>query len=100
MIQSTTATTATTDTTTTTTASSARPSSATSGLDDVRVVKVTKSSTGLDFSIKGGAEHGLPILISRIFENGAAAKTGQLNTGDCVSQRECFGRLYIETKTN
>eukprot|EP01137_Pigoraptor_chileana_P023442 Opistho-2@89715 len=46
-----------------------------------RVVKVTKSNTGLDFSIKGGSDHKLPILISRIFENGAAARTN-LKCGD------------------
>ncbi|XP_004345405.1 hypothetical protein CAOG_05815 [Capsaspora owczarzaki ATCC 30864] len=51
---------------------------------DTRSVKVVKSATGLDFSIKGGSEHSLPILISRIFENGAAAKTGELHTGDTI----------------
>ncbi|XP_064597354.1 gamma-2-syntrophin-like isoform X2 [Liolophura sinensis] len=39
---------------------------------------------GLGLSVKGGAEHKLPVLISRIFKNQAADKTGQLFVGDAI----------------
>lgn len=39
---------------------------------------------GLGLSIKGGAEHKLPILISRIYKNQAADQTGELFVGDAV----------------
>lgn len=39
---------------------------------------------GLGLSIKGGAEHKLPILISRIYKNQAADLTGELFVGDAI----------------
>lgn len=39
---------------------------------------------GLGLSIKGGAEHKLPILISRIYKNQAAERTGDLFVGDAI----------------
>lgn len=39
---------------------------------------------GLGISIKGGAEHKLPILISRIFKDQAADQTGELFVGDAI----------------
>lgn len=39
---------------------------------------------GLGLSIKGGAEHKLPILISRIYKNQAADATGELFVGDAI----------------
>lgn len=39
---------------------------------------------GLGLSIKGGAEHKLPILISRIYKDQAADITGQLFVGDAI----------------
>lgn len=39
---------------------------------------------GLGLSIKGGAEHKLPVLISRIYENQAADATGELFVGDAI----------------
>lgn len=39
---------------------------------------------GLGLSIKGGAEHKLPILISRIFKDQAADRTGELFVGDAI----------------
>lgn len=39
---------------------------------------------GLGLSIKGGAEHKLPILVSRIFKDQAADQTGQLFVGDAI----------------
>ncbi|KAL1115654.1 hypothetical protein AAG570_005944 [Ranatra chinensis] len=51
----------------------------------VRIVGVTRQKIGgLGLSIKGGAEHKLPILISRIFRDQAADQTGQLFVGDAI----------------
>lgn len=41
-------------------------------------------SGGLGLSIKGGAEHKLPILISKIYKDQAADITGQLFVGDAI----------------
>ncbi|CAG2055459.1 unnamed protein product [Timema podura] len=50
-----------------------------------RMVNVTRQKVGgLGLSIKGGAEHKLPVLISRIFKNQAADQTGQLFIGDAI----------------
>jgi hypothetical protein len=50
-----------------------------------RIVSVTRQKVGgLGLSIKGGAEHKLPILISRIFKDQAADRTGELFVGDAV----------------
>ena len=51
----------------------------------IRRVKVIRQrNSGLGLSIKGGAEHKLPILISRIFKDQAADLTGQLFVGDAI----------------
>ncbi|BES92258.1 PDZ domain (Also known as DHR or GLGF) [Nesidiocoris tenuis] len=51
----------------------------------VRIVGVTRQKIGgLGLSIKGGAEHKLPILVSRIFKDQAADQTGQLFVGDAI----------------
>ncbi|KAF6212929.1 hypothetical protein GE061_010641 [Apolygus lucorum] len=51
----------------------------------VRIVGVTRQKVGgLGLSIKGGAEHKLPILVSRIFKEQAADQTGQLFVGDAI----------------
>jgi PDZ domain (Also known as DHR or GLGF). len=39
---------------------------------------------GLGISIKGGAEHKLPILISKIVKGKSADLTGQLFVGDAI----------------
>lgn len=39
---------------------------------------------GLGLSVKGGAEHSLPVLVSRIFKDQAADRTGQLFVGDAI----------------
>lgn len=50
-----------------------------------RMVQITRQKVGgLGLSIKGGAEHKLPILISRIYKDQAADLTGQLFVGDAV----------------
>lgn len=50
-----------------------------------RTVKMKRrKDTGLGISIKGGAEHKLPIMISRIFPRQAADETGQLFVGDAI----------------
>lgn len=50
-----------------------------------RMVQVRRQKVGgLGLSIKGGAEHKLPILISRIYKNQAADATGELFVGDAI----------------
>ena len=52
-----------------------------------RTVSVRRERVGgLGLSVKGGAEHNLPILISRIFKDQAADKTGSLFVGDAILQ--------------
>lgn len=49
------------------------------------MVQITRQKQGgLGLSIKGGAEHKLPILISRIYKDQAADITGQLFVGDAI----------------
>lgn len=43
-----------------------------------------RADTGLGISVKGGAEHKLPILISRVYPRQAADETGQLFVGDAI----------------
>ncbi|XP_037783558.1 gamma-1-syntrophin-like [Penaeus monodon] len=51
----------------------------------IRRVKVIRQrASGLGLSIKGGSEHKLPILISRIFKDQAADLTGKLFVGDAI----------------
>ncbi|XP_071544154.1 gamma-1-syntrophin isoform X2 [Panulirus ornatus] len=51
----------------------------------IRRVKVIRQrNSGLGLSIKGGSEHKLPILISRIFKDQAADLTGKLFVGDAI----------------
>lgn len=50
-----------------------------------RMVQITRQKEGgLGLSIKGGSEHKLPILISRIYKDHAADRTGQLFVGDAI----------------
>ena len=83
-----------------------------------RIVKIVKEAdAGLGISIKGGRENRMPVVISKIFENMAAATTGQLHCGDailscngfdlsnashddCVAALRCAGSVVIlEGKT-
>lgn len=54
---------------------------------------------GLGLSIKGGAEHKLPILISRIYKNQAADQTGELFVGDAIIKGIFFNK-YISLGMN
>uniref|UniRef100_A0A8C4WD72 Syntrophin gamma 2 n=1 Tax=Gopherus evgoodei TaxID=1825980 RepID=A0A8C4WD72_9SAUR len=47
---------------------------------------------GLGLSIKGGAEHKVPVVISKIFKDQAADQTGMLFIGDALIQ---VSKLYI-----
>ncbi|XP_071497041.1 gamma-2-syntrophin-like [Diadema antillarum] len=50
-----------------------------------RTVTVRRQKVGgLGLSIKGGAEHNIPILVSRIFKDQAADQTGELYVGDAI----------------
>lgn len=53
---------------------------------------------GLGLSIKGGAEHKLPILISRIYKNQAAAQTGELFVGDAIIKGKQLKLMLEEPK--
>lgn len=49
------------------------------------MVQITRQKVGgLGLSIKGGAEHKLPVLISRIYKGQAADECGQLFVGDAI----------------
>ena len=49
------------------------------------MVQITRQKVGgLGLSIKGGAEHKLPVLISRIYKGQAADQCGQLFVGDAI----------------
>ncbi len=39
-----------------------------------KTVHLQRKKSGLDFSVKGGKEHGIPIVVSWIKENGAACE--------------------------
>lgn len=56
---------------------------------------VRDEKTGLGLSIKGGAEHCLPIMISQIFKDQAADKTGKLFVGDAIIKGVYFFNLDI-----
>lgn len=50
-----------------------------------RMVQITRQKVGgLGLSIKGGAEHKLPVLISKIYKSQAADQSGQLFVGDAI----------------
>ncbi|XP_038656296.1 gamma-2-syntrophin isoform X3 [Scyliorhinus canicula] len=52
-----------------------------------RTVKLRRQPVGgMGLSIKGGAEHGVPVVISKIFKDQAADQTGMLFVGDAVLQ--------------
>jgi len=55
------------------------------GVGELRTIKFYKDAKEpLGLSITGGKEHGVPILISEIHENGLAARCGQLYVGDSI----------------
>ena len=39
-----------------------------------KTVKLRKGATGLDFEVKGGIEHGIPIVVSRVHPGGVAGR--------------------------
>nr|CAB3266450.1 gamma-1-syntrophin-like [Phallusia mammillata] len=50
-----------------------------------RVVTIKRQpGGGLGISVKGGAEHGIPVLISRVFRGQAADQTHLLHPGDAI----------------
>nr|7QQL_A Chain A, Gamma-2-syntrophin,Annexin A2 [Homo sapiens]7QQL_B Chain B, Gamma-2-syntrophin,Annexin A2 [Homo sapiens]7QQL_C Chain C, Gamma-2-syntrophin,Annexin A2 [Homo sapiens] len=52
---------------------------------------------GLGLSIKGGSEHNVPVVISKIFEDQAADQTGMLFVGDAVLQ---VNGIHVENATH
>lgn len=53
---------------------------------------------GLGLSIKGGAEHKLPILISRIYKSQAAHQTKELFVGDAIIKGEAIHKKINKLK--
>lgn len=66
-----------------------------------RMVQITRQKVGgLGLSIKGGAEHKLPVLISRIYKGQAADQCGQLFVGDAIIKgimNELVVLMYLHT---
>lgn len=60
-------------------------------------MQITRQKVGgLGLSIKGGSEHKLPILISKIYKDQAADQTGQLFVGDAVIKgRWCLFTVLV-----
>ncbi|XP_010217501.1 PREDICTED: gamma-2-syntrophin-like, partial [Tinamus guttatus] len=52
---------------------------------------------GLGLSIKGGAEHKVPVVISKIFKDQAADQTGMLFIGDAIIQ---VNGINVESATH
>ncbi|XP_027745182.1 gamma-2-syntrophin-like, partial [Empidonax traillii] len=52
---------------------------------------------GLGLSIKGGAEHKVPVVISKIFKDQAAEQTGMLFIGDAIIQ---VNGINVESATH
>ncbi|XP_063569877.1 gamma-2-syntrophin isoform X2 [Pongo abelii] len=52
---------------------------------------------GLGLSIKGGSEHNVPVVISKIFKDQAADQTGMLFVGDAVLQ---VNGIHVENATH
>ena len=52
-----------------------------------KTVKLRKGATGLDFEVKGGTEHGIPIVVSRVHTGGVAGtvKNHVCNNVHCIS---------------
>lgn len=57
-----------------------------SHLNHRTVVLRRQATGGLGLSIKGGAEHKVPVVISKIFKDQVADQTGKLFIGDAVLQ--------------
>jgi gamma-syntrophin len=65
------------------------------------MVQITRQKVGgLGLSIKGGAEHKLPILISRIYKDQAADLTGQLFVGDAIIKVNTSIHQFINCQCN
>lgn len=52
-----------------------------------KTVKLRKGATGLDFEVKGGTEHGIPIVVSRVHAGGVAGTVKALCI-ECVHLHE------------
>jgi len=51
-------------------------------------VSIKRKKTGLDFSIKGGKEHGIGVVVSWIKEGGAACKKIVLRSRACLQSND------------
>lgn len=65
-------------------------------LSQVREVEITREpGAGFGLCVKGGAEHRLPVLISRLIKNEAADSCGQLLVGDAILRVSLFLLLLM-----
>ncbi|XP_054533625.1 gamma-2-syntrophin isoform X2 [Pan troglodytes] len=63
-----------------------------------RTVRLRRQPVGgLGLSIKGGSEHNVPVVISKIFKDQAADQTGMLFVGDAVLQ---VNGIHVENATH
>lgn len=52
-----------------------------------KTLRLQRKKSGLDFSVKGGTEHGIPIVVSWIKDGGAACKCA------CPSPNQYWARI-------
>jgi hypothetical protein len=77
-------------------------------IGEVRLVKLKRngSNEGLGISITGGREHGVPILISEVHDDGLASRSGELYVGDAILSvngidlKEALHSQAVETLSN
>ena len=50
-----------------------------------KTVRLQRRKSGLDFSIKGGSEHGIGVVVSWIKEGGAGNELKGVGLGECIS---------------
>ena len=58
----------------------------------IREVEIARNSGSLGLCVKGGAEHRLPVLVSRVVEHSPADQCKQLLVGDAILR---VGELLI-----
>ena len=65
-------------------------------LGETRLVTLKRVDPGesLGVSITGGNEHGVPIIVSEIHDNGPAARSGRLFVGDAILTVSCNKKRY------
>lgn len=60
-----------------------------------KTVRLQRKKSGLDFSVKGGREHGIPVVVSWIKEGGVACKNLQSQARNNESYAMCKGWGWV-----